>query len=94
MATDHRAQPALGPAVPAPTAGPLTDPYHWEVQTIESVLPDRVVLDFGLIQPWTAGLTIVLPIVVGRLSDDEGFTWDGLAIGSTSLTFDIDGFRP
>ena len=71
-----------------------TDPYHWEVQTIESVLHDRVVLDFGLIQSWAAGLTLVLPIVVGRLSDDEGFTWDALAIGSTSLTFDIDGFRP
>ena len=71
-----------------------TDPYHWEVQTIESILADRVVLDFGLIRSWTAGLTIVLPIVVGRLSDDEGFTWDALAIGSTSLTFDIDGFRP
>ncbi len=71
-----------------------TDPYRWEVQTIESVLPDRVVLDFGLIRSWTAGQTVVLPIVVGRLSDDEGFIWDGLAIGSTSLTFDIDGFRP
>lgn len=71
-----------------------TDPYHWEVQTIESVLADRVVLDFGLIQSWTAGLTLVLPIVVGRLSDDEAFTWDALAVGSTSLTFDIDGFRP
>ena len=41
-----------------------------------------------------AGLTVVLPIVVGRLSSEEGFTWDTLAIGSTSLTFDIDGFRP
>ena len=71
-----------------------TDPYHWEVQTVESVLPDRVVLSFGLIQSWTAGPTIVLPIVVGRLSADEGFTWDALSIASTSLTFDIDGFRP
>jgi hypothetical protein len=71
-----------------------TDPYHWEVQTIESVLPDRVVLSFGLIQSWTVGPTIVLPIVVGRLSADEGFTWNGLSIGSTSLTFDIDGYRP
>lgn len=71
-----------------------TDPYHWEVQTIESVLPDRVVLNFGLIQSWSAGVTVVLPIVVGRLSAEEGFTWDALAIGSTSLTFDIDGFRP
>lgn len=71
-----------------------TDPYHWEVQTIESVLPDRVILDFGLIRSWTAGQTVVLPIVIGRLSAEEGFTWDALAIGSTSLTFDIDGFRP
>ena len=70
------------------------DPYHWEVQTIESVLPDRVILDLGLIQSWAAEVTIVLPIVVGRLSDDESLTWDALAIGSTSLTFDIDGFRP
>ncbi|MBU2499953.1 hypothetical protein KJ682_01355 [bacterium] len=71
-----------------------TDPYHWEVQTIESVLPDRVVLSFGLIQSWAAGPTIILPIVVGRLSAEEGFTWDALSIASTSLTFDIDGFRP
>lgn len=71
-----------------------TDPYHWEVQTIEGVLPDRVILSFGLIQSWTVGPTIVLPIVVGRLSADEGFTWNGLSIGSTSLTFDIDGYRP
>jgi len=71
-----------------------SDPYHWEVQTIESVLPDRVVLSFGLIQSWTVGPTIVLPIVIGRLSADEAFTWNGLSIGSTSLTFDIDGYRP
>ena len=71
-----------------------TDPYNWEVQTVESVLPDRVVLSFGLIQSWTVGPAIVLPIVVGRLSADEGFTWNGLSIGSTSLTFDIDGYRP
>ncbi len=71
-----------------------SDPYHWEVQTIEGVLSDRVLLNFGLIRTWTAGATAVLPIVVGRLSPDEGFTWDALAIGSTSFTFDIDGFRP
>lgn len=70
-----------------------TDPYRWEVQTVESVLQGRVVLDFGLIRSWTAGVTLVLPLVVGRLSSDEGFTWQTLAVGSTSLTFDIDGFR-
>ena len=51
-------------------------------------------LIFGLIQSWTVGPTVVLPIVVGRLSADEGFTWIALSIGSTSLTFDIDGFTP
>lgn len=70
------------------------DPYRWEVQTIESVLADRLVLNFGLIRSWTAGETVVLPVVVGRLSSDEAFTWNSLAIGSTALTFDIDGFRP
>jgi len=82
------------PFEPGGTVLLWTDPYHWEVQTIESILPDRVVLSFGLIQSWTAGPTVVLPIVVGRLSSEEGFTWDALAIGSTSLTFDIEGFRP
>lgn len=71
-----------------------TDPYNWEVQTVESVLPDRVILSFGLIKSWTAGPTVILPTVIGRLSTDESFTWNALGIGSTALTFDIDGYRP
>lgn len=71
-----------------------TSPYRWEVQTVESVLADRVILSFALIQSWTASQTAVLPIVVGRLSPDEAFIWESLAVGSTALTFDIDGFRP
>jgi hypothetical protein len=56
--------------------------------------PQRGHSSGSLIQSWTAGPTIVLPIVVGRLSAEEGITWDALSIASTSLTFDIDGFRP
>ena len=41
-----------------------------------------------------AGVTAVLPLVVGRLSPDEALTWESLMIASTSLVFDIDGFRP
>jgi hypothetical protein len=71
-----------------------TDPYHWEVQTIDAVFVDRVILTLGLRNAWTAGLTSVLPLVVGRLSPDEPFTWESLTIGSQALLFDIDGFRP
>ncbi len=71
-----------------------TDPYRWEVQTIDSVLADRIVLTLGLRNPWTAGVTAVLPLVVGRLSPDEAITWESLMIASTALVFDIDGFRP
>jgi hypothetical protein len=70
------------------------DPYRWEVQTVESILSDRLVLNFGLQKNWTAGETAVLPLVVGRLSSDEAFTWESLTVGSTALTFDIEGFRP
>ena len=70
------------------------DPYRWEVQTIESVLADRLVLTLGLRNAWTAGVTGVLPLVVGRLSPEEALTWESLAIASTALVFDIDGFRP
>ena len=71
-----------------------TDPYHWEVQTIDAVLADRIVLTLGLRNSWTAGATAALPLVVGRLSPEEVFTWESLTIGSQALVFDIDGFRP
>lgn len=71
-----------------------SDPYHWEAQTIASVETDRLVLTLGLRNSWTAGSTLVLPLVVGRLSPEEAFTWRSLTIGSQALAFDIDGFRP
>jgi len=71
-----------------------TDPYNWEAQTIESVEADQLVLSLGLRKAWTAGVTAVLPLVVGRLSEEEGLTWESLMMASTELTFDIDGFRP
>lgn len=70
-----------------------TDPYHWEVQTIASVEADRIVLASALQNEWAAG-TAILPLVVGRLSADEGFTWESLKIGSAALVFSIDGFKP
>jgi hypothetical protein len=71
-----------------------TDPYTWEALPIASVLSDRIVLDVELENAWVAGVTVVLPMVVGRLSPDEAVTWENLLIASTALTFDIDGFKP
>ena len=70
------------------------DPYHWEVQTIDSVESDHLVLTTGLQHSWSAGVTSVIPAVVGRLSTDEALTWQSLTAVSQNLTFDIDGFRP
>lgn len=69
------------------------DPSTWEVQTISAVLADRLVLSLELRVAWPAG-TAVLPMVIGRLAPEASITWESLAIGSTSLTFAIDGFRP
>lgn len=70
------------------------DPYHWEIQTIASVEADHLVLTTGLQHSWSAGVTSVMPAVVGRLSTDEALTWQSLTAASQNLTFDIDGFRP
>ena len=70
------------------------DPYHWEIQTIASVEADHLVLTTGLQHSWSAGVTSVIPAVVGRLSTDEALTWQSLTAASQNLTFDIDGFRP
>ena len=70
------------------------DPYHWEIQTIASVEAGHLVLTTGLQQSWSAGVTSVVPAVVGRLSADEALTWQSLSAVSQSLTFDVDGFRP
>jgi len=71
-----------------------TDAYTWEAQTIASLEADRLVLQVALRKSWVAGLTVVLPMVVGRLSTDESLTWESLLAASTALTFDIDGVTP
>ena len=71
-----------------------TDPFTWEVQTIDSVASDHLVLVTGVRSSWTGTVTTVVPMVVGRLSTDESFTWESLAIGSQRLSFDVDGYTP
>jgi hypothetical protein len=71
-----------------------TSPYDWEVQTVDSVESDHLVLTSGLQGPWTAPGTVIVPMVVGRLTDDEALSWESLTALSQSLRFSIDGYTP
>jgi len=68
--------------------------FTWEVQTIASIAVDRLNLEAPLENAWPANLTVVLPMVIGRVSEDEAATWLNLSYGQITLTFDIDGFKP
>jgi len=71
-----------------------TNAYHWEVQRISAVESDHLVLSSGLDNAWSAGLTKVLPVVVGRLSLSEPLIWESLSVASKRISFSVDGFRP
>jgi hypothetical protein len=71
-----------------------TDPFTWEVQTIESIAADHLVLTTGARNAWAAVATTVVPMVVGRLSNNETITWESLKIATQKPTFDIDGYTP
>jgi hypothetical protein len=68
--------------------------YQWEAQTIAEVQADRLVLTTGLRNEWSAQKTRAVPMVVGRLSQEETIRWLNLMVGEQDLVFDIDGFRP
>lgn len=70
------------------------DPYTWEAAPIDSVQSDRLVLKVGVSKTWPATVTKVMPMIIGRLSNDESMTWESLSFASSALIFDIDGFKP
>lgn len=71
-----------------------SDDFTVEGHVIDDVQADRLVLSLGLRKAWPATKTKVMPMVVGRLSTEETFSWESLIAGSQELTFDIDGFKP
>lgn len=71
-----------------------TDPFTWEVHTIAEVHADRVVLSSGLRFAWTAGITTVVPVVLGRLSTEEALRWESLKMASQIPTFTVEKFEP
>lgn len=70
------------------------DAYTWEAHSIEEIFADHLKLTSGVRRSWAANTTVVQPMVIGRLSQNESFTWEDLAIGSQEFLFDIDGFTP
>ena len=71
-----------------------SSPYVWEVLTIESIESDHLVVTSGAQFSWGVAGTAVVPMVVGRLTNDESLTWESLARLSQTLTFDVDRWRP
>jgi hypothetical protein len=69
-----------------------TGPHTWEVQTIDTVAADHLTITAGVRNAWAATRTTVVPMVVGRLSDSEGLTWESLVYGSQAPVFSVDEF--
>lgn len=70
------------------------NPYLWEVQRVAEIHSTHLVTTLDLQRTWDVPGTCVLPLVIGRLSDSEVFSWESLKVGSVNLTFDVDGFFP
>jgi hypothetical protein len=69
-------------------------PFAWEVQTIDSVEVDHLVLMSPLRSAWAEMTTAVLPMLVGRLTEQESLAWESLLVLSQNVIFNIDGFKP
>jgi hypothetical protein len=70
------------------------DSRTWEAQRIESVAPGLITTTLPLRKNWAVPGTWVMPMVFGRLSPDEGFTWHSRDIGGVRLVFQIEGYTP
>lgn len=70
------------------------NPFVWEVLTIETIAADHLTTSTPTRNDWNAVETFVLPVVVGRLTEDEGQTWESLMALSQTVAFTIDGFEP
>jgi hypothetical protein len=83
--------------IPFETGGLImlwSSPYVWEVLTIDSIESDHLVVTSGAQRAWSIAGTVVAPTVVGRLTPDEGISWESLWMLSQTVRFSVDGWRP
>lgn len=70
------------------------DPMTWEVGRVSAIAPSALTVELALQSTWLATLTWAMPLVIGRLSEEESFQWAALRTGRSRLRFDVDGFLP
>jgi hypothetical protein len=70
------------------------DSRTWEAQRIASIAPGLITTTLPLRKNWAVPGTWVMPMVFGRLSPDEAFTWHSRDVGGVRLVFRIEGFTP
>jgi len=68
------------------------DPFTWEVLTVASSSVGSLTFVTGPAASWPVG-TLLMPIVVGRLAEEQPFRWVGVAVGTADLDFDVDAFH-
>lgn len=68
------------------------DVFTWEVVTIETVAAGSLTTALGMQKEWTPPGVLVMPMVIGRMSQEEAMRWLALRSGSKRTRFDIDGF--
>lgn len=67
-------------------------PTDYEVNLVQSVGSGVLNLALGLTANRAAHETLVVPLLPGRLSEEEDFTWLDLDVGQLDVTFQIEGF--
>jgi hypothetical protein len=70
------------------------DSRTWEAQRIASVAPGLITTTLPLRKNWAVPGTWIMPMLFGRLSPDEAFTWHSRDIGGVRLVFRIEGYTP
>ena len=67
-----------------------SDPYTWEVLTVESIAAGSITVTTGAHQAWTAGTTIVAPMRRGYVPTDQPIAWHDLKLGRARVAFEIE----
>lgn len=69
-------------------------PREWEVLTISEVNADNLVVTTDVANAWPQGVTYVMPMQLGRLTDTEEITWRDVDISSMRLRFTMEATLP
>lgn len=69
-------------------------PWLWELVWISSVESGSLSLASPLASSWSAGVTLLIPVVAGYLRDREELTRFSVSAGDVAFEFDVPAFFP